>query len=203
MAEYKTVASLPRLEEAQTIIDDGELIHVDEVVWDIDLPPHLNTERIFVNIARCRTIHKVGLFTGSVMTAYQGEVSEYSPSLTRMSSRGQIIPTFSSMTKQAAIARGDTYTIDTSLIEPTPRTLGTTAILCVNKAEAARRVADILHDDPGENSALLWGQELDIALRQAMRKAGARHLLDPGDNHMGRYIALHALTALPGLIKAE
>lgn len=203
MAGYKTVASLPRLEEAQTIIDDGELMRVDEVVWDIDLPSHLNPERIFINIARCRTMHKVGLFVGSVMTAYQGEVSEYSPSLTRMNNRGQIIPIFSGITKQAAIARGDTYTIDTSFTEPTPRTLGTTAILCVNKAEAARRVADILHDDPDENSALLWGQELDVALRQAMRKAGARHLLGPDNSHAMRYAALHTLTAIPGLIKAE
>jgi hypothetical protein len=149
----------------------------------MDLPPHVDTERIMVNVSRLKFIHRAGAIAADLVMGYEGDVTETTPNIVGVNADGSAIAGKSGVTKKAEKSKTnliDPYEVESAYDGPLAdynATFGRTALVHrLNKPELASEVSDLVQHD-GKSSEAAWAQVLDGAVRSSMREGGRQHLL--------------------------
>jgi hypothetical protein len=162
MARLVSVCNLP---PASEVTPDRALDGEVPLAWELPLPPHLDSERIQVNLSRLHALHQVGAFASSVVTEHQGETSEFKDNIVGLNADGSATSGKSKSTYQVDPAR--TKLIDTIPFGGMDVTYGRPIIMLdVNRPEAVQKVINA--KDKGKSDEVAWAQVLDKALRESI-----------------------------------
>lgn len=178
------------------------------MVWDMNLPSHVDTEKIGVKASALRMIHRAGMVNGSYVVGYQGDVTEVAPNVAGVNPDGTAVAG-----KSVAIIKVDRSIgayddsfknfIKSSLGETDlDATFGRVDLLCLlNKPELASAATELVQSEDITSEAA-WAKVLDGAVRESMRKAAKRHLIGR-DNPLSYYLLGGMMTGfLPGAVMA-
>lgn len=159
--------SISELSERERVTPDLPM------VWDFQLPPHVDAERLQINVSRLRLLHRIGAFAASLVTSYNGEVSEYTPGITGINADGSALVGKAGVAKKSDKSKGAYADIADEYCN---ENFGTTvAVHQLNKPELASQVADRKQaSEISEEKA--WANQLDEALRHSMRQSARDHL---------------------------
>lgn len=183
MAEYVSISELPQMQEVVSGTHDPGNLDMYPLIWGVEMPTHVDTERMQVNVSRLQKMHKIGAFITSAIASYQGEVTESVPHIAGVDASGQAVASKTSVTRKAEKSKGSIGDITKTGNSMVDACFGTAVALHrVNKAEIASNVADEIQSRKSSDSTQLWARELDDALRQSMRTAGREQLLAKGKN---------------------
>jgi hypothetical protein len=170
MSKYISVAELESEGTASRLYEAGE----PTLGWDLNLPSHVDSEKLELNLSRLGALHKVGAFAASILSGYDGETSG-SFLVTGINPDG-------SATGMAAKSTVDIH--DSLFLDPerfdlsrTDKTYGhPIAIHRINRPEAVDKVIGL--KEKGKTDEQAWGKVLDYALRDSFRGVGKQHLVE-------------------------
>lgn len=169
MSEFVSISDLPeRLEIA------GGTAQGVPLLWDMQLPPHVDIERLQINVSRLRGLHRVGAMTASHVMSYEGDVTETTPNIVGVNADGSAMAGRSGVKKKAEQSRSSYYDLE-KLPGHLSEIFGRPVMVHrINRPEAASTVADMTRE--GKTSEDSWGGVLDKALRFSLREGGRQHL---------------------------
>lgn len=190
MSNFVSLCELP---EQLRVTEHGKCDGVP-VQWDMQLPPHVDTERLQINVSRLRVMHRVGAFAASYVRSYEGDITETTPNIVGVNADGSTIAGKSGITKKAKKAEGSCADPYSQSFRPmVDDTHGrTVAIHKLNRPELASQVADRVSE--GDNSNNAWAGQLDLAVRESMRKSGREHLTSRANISDAACIGIHCLS---------
>lgn len=147
MQRFVNFSDLPESLE----VKDGRVDGPVPLVWDMDLPPHVDLERLQLNVPRLRAMHRAAAVTASVVTSHEGNVTETTPNIVGVNPDGSAIAGKSGVTKKAKRSRQFNQGVDYIDSE-----FGWTALAhSINRPEAADMVVERTSD--GQTSEIAWG----------------------------------------------
>ena len=158
----------------------GDDIHGDDILsWDFELPSSVDAERVVVDYDNLAKIQRAASFRSSHVYSYQGETTQYTPSISGASSDGTAT---AGSTAHITIAE----TQQSELLDDHPhdrkimQNYGQTRTLhALNKAEIASDISDIRRrKDISREEA--WAKVLNASLGESLRDTSKQHLMDRG-----------------------
>lgn len=172
MSEFVPICDLPEFGE----VTFGEAFNGEApLIWGLPLPAHLDTERIQVNIDRIARLHRVGAFSASIVSDYQGDTSE-SHSVAGINFDGSAVAGKSKNIKKAE--NTNSAMIDSQIIKAMKMEQDYGRSIAhhkLNRPELVQNVIDAKHR--GKSDEVAWAECLDGVLRESYRNAGRQHLI--------------------------
>jgi hypothetical protein len=126
----------------------------------MDLPPHVDTDRLQINVTRLNALHKVGAMTAGYVVSYEGDVTETTPNIVGVNADGSAMAGKSGTTNKADKSQTAYTDIEPiGLIGDAPMIMSMFSrpvmVHRINRPEAASDVVDIVRD--GKTSDEAWG----------------------------------------------
>jgi hypothetical protein len=202
MPKYESIADLPRLSDVPEPADVSAFI-LPPLVWDLELPSHVDQERLVVNMSLLAGLHRVGAIACSGVGGYNGETSQTLPSIVGLNADGSAVAGGLATSKRAEGSRSKQqgYNFNVGFVNTC---IGQGIIAHrLNQSEIASQVADLVREKD-KSSEAAWSTCLDRALRQAMREGAYGHLMKKGntaDRLSG--VACPSLVFLPTAVEAS
>lgn len=158
---------------------------LDPLVWQFDLSPHIDQERILINTRRFGLIQKTIGLTSSRVTSYDGPLSDSGTSISSINEDGSAVKGMGSYFDPVEKGKGTVFALDDVTRQHTKFAHGYYGSNnALNKSEMASRVADVMRSGNGKKDTTVWAQEIDDSLRQSMRKAAFEHLMNRTDKRL-------------------
>jgi hypothetical protein len=175
MAQLQSLSSLPNGSEASMQeVFDGQV----PVIWEVPLPPHLDTERMQINLTSLRFMQRTAAFAGSLVKEYIGEVSE-SHSVVGINPDGSALAGKTKSVHKAQLSRSG-YVDQFNFPDRNKPEYGKpVAVHSLNRPEVVDRVIDLKQDGKQTDEGA-WAKVLDASLRESMRQGAKRHLIKQG-----------------------
>ena len=196
MSEKVSIAELPGLTQYtySDLLDQS----APPLLWELKVPPSIDAERIQVNMTRLASYHRIGAFSTSVVTEYQGERTVFTPGVSGINMDGSAIATKAGVTQKADRSTNDLIQ-DPNVPSFLWNEFGKAAALHnINKAELAQKSANkklSSHGDLTREKA--WAIELDGALRESFRNVTKSHLVNQ-TGKIQRYVDYTAFSVWAG-----
>lgn len=147
MSKFVSFSELPETLK----VENGRVNGPVPFVLDMELPPHVDQDRLELNVLHLRAIHRAGAITASVVGSYEGDITQSTPSVVGINADGSAIAGRSAVTKKAQKSKqflGDVEYADSEF--------GWTVLAHrVNRPEAADMVVE--RTRKGESSEKAWG----------------------------------------------
>ena len=198
MSKFESVGNLPRLHEV-----DGEKISSGKtpLIWDFELPPHIDQEKIVVNMAAVRRLHVVGAFTASIVRSYEGETTQFTPGITGINPDGSAIASKTGVTKKAKPHDSDLF--DPLDIPPSlAQQYGKPFVFHkLNRPDAADQAVDAIRE--GTDQHVAWANALNKSLKTSYSEMGKKHLTGRADNFWKVFDGVVTLSLLAGIISGD
>lgn len=141
------------------------------LVWRMDLGPYVDAERIGVDVTRTRRVLRAAGFGSLVVRDYFGEQSEFDTAgvnVSGMNADGSAMGTASTSARKAQTEKSGMH--QQSGEELLAREFRwPTAVLSVNRTEAASQVSDAVR--AGKTREQAWAAQLNYSLRHGLRQA--------------------------------
>lgn len=158
--------------------------HLDDehkVAWNIQLPPHLNPERLEVNTTRLARFGRIAGFSGISLEQYQGEQTTFdAPAIGGAFNDGSAAAVGSAKASKAPRVKGSLY--DPSPMDGLPpRMKWPIARVLVNKPEITSQIAD--QTARGKDNHQVWANKLDSAFRHGLVSNAKQNLLMKSEKH--------------------
>lgn len=182
MSNLVSIDNLPTQFDVEQPSSISELV-VPELVWDFPLPPHVDRERMMVNMSRLHKLHMVGAIASSRVMSYDGEVTTSIPNLVGINPDGSAMAGGLSMVNEVEASQSErsSYEFQGERLGVVHSTLGKAFLVhSINKPEIASQVSD-LTQEKDKSSEEAWAICLDRAIRQSMREGAYKHLMRSGD----------------------
>lgn len=175
MANKVALSAIMEKGAVRRLTEDG----LPGIGWAMDMPSHLDTEKIQLNLSRFGAIHRVGAFSASIISEYQGETSE-SNNIMGINADGSAL---AGKTKSRQVESSDCFLGEKQhyWMANTSYAYGYPVVIHrVNRPEAVQNV--IGQKEEGKTDEQAWAKVLDMALRESFREAGRLSLVNRIDN---------------------
>ena len=163
---------MPKLLPLTAFMNSEEVPPDTELLWELQLPPALDAERILVNVDRLHRIHKLGGIGMSHVMGYQGERTEFTPGISGMNLDGTAVASRAGILKEAEESNSKSYKIDARMRASYDLSL---AVHEVNKAALADTISDKIKGSKDREK--VWASELDGILRSSLRAESKKILV--------------------------
>lgn len=186
MSRMIPISELPTRED----VDEAEAFHsanaLPPVIWDFGLPPTVDTARLQLNLSALRRLHVVGALSSSVICAYQGETTSFTPGVSGVNSNGTAIASSAGTLLKAEKSKSDLI----ELVPIPPMFAGQVgkpiAVHRINKAEMAQNISQAIRETH-KSKEEAWAEGLSDSLHHSFRNLGKQHLLHH-THRAGRYV---------------
>lgn len=175
MAELTPVTELPTYGD----IDAHNLLdwNLPPVIWDYQLPPTVDAERLQLNVTALKRYHRVGAITTSIITQYEGDTTQFTPGIGGLSADGTAIASRTGVYIPAD--KSDPSVIDRLDMPSFMRSSFGRPIIThrLNRPELANAVTDTMQKGRTTREQA-WADALNDALQDSFRRSGKEHLLN-------------------------
>lgn len=169
MAHDIPISQLPSYDEKD---DDTS------VTWDFRLPPHVDAERLVLDLGHLRRIMAVAALRSIHIGEYNGQATTFTPGISGVDGQGTATAAVSGQLNPTEISK--TYLID-DYTESADKFLmqynGKTRVAAkLNRTAIVSNVVD-LKRERGLSSEAAWARQLNAALAESVRDGAREHLV--------------------------
>lgn len=173
MSKFESLSELPGLMD----VDEQSLVNGHTpLVWDFNLPPHIDTEKLLINTRKIRQLHLVGAFTAGIVRSYEGETTTYTPGVDGVNPDGSAIAS-----KTCVEHKADSH--DSNLLDiynfsnEYSKSYGKPIVMHrINRPETADKAVDMIREGTDQHEA--WASSLDKSLKTSYQEMAKKHLLE-------------------------
>lgn len=183
-------------------IDSIDSLEVDapeqRCLWDFDLPPTLDAERIVVDMGRLKRVQRIGAVISNQIVSYQGDVTTVTPGINGIQDDGTA--TASSRASVQHAQRSQQLFMP-ELPCPTHESYGKFFLVNrLNKAEMVSRISDQKRQS-NKSREQIWATELNDAFTESFAQGVRPYMV--GHSHALRRIFHYGLYGLAAQDLAE
>ena len=158
---------------------------VPPISWDVELPGHLDQDRVVVDVGHLKRIQVIGGFSANQVFTFQGEPTQYDYSVAAINVDGTAIAGKRAVASKAEALRAVLDETGAQVEEQLDNYFKVVARHELNRTEMARQVAE-KRQQPSvlrtHNDEEIWANVLDEHLQQSIRIAAKLHLLMRADS---------------------
>lgn len=142
------------------------------LVWDFNLPPLLDADRLVINTRRLALMQRIGGIATSVVQDYQGDRSDFTPGIAGINGDGTALATKAGTYKEAEAHKENKIDLFDRPMSARFGKIVSSHLL--NKAEIAANVSEKV--GKGITREQAWAEELDENLRTSIHQVSKENL---------------------------